>query len=147
MENQIIIKNVYDLLSLANMTSDPSDPSKDGSQPVTRSAALKGGLKEGYDAARDKLKRAFSSAKEDGTEDKAVPTVINWIVKVVNDLIMKVNAQGDMLKDLVEDLRKSPRDSKIEELEKMFEAMKKKEEDTEKSMKEFETKHDELEKM
>ena len=141
MDKDLKFKNVVDLLNLAEQSSDPSDES-DESPTTTRSGALRGGLRKGYDAVAE----AFASLKKsDGDDKKVIQTVINSVVNIVSDLVKKVNAQGELLKVALESMNKKVDTQDIEEkFEQLQTEVKNREKDfkveKEKLEKEFESK-------
>ena len=166
MDSEINVKNLLDLLSLADMPADPSDDA-----PITRAAAaLRDGVKSTYAATKDTIADTFAKIKTTGkgkTDEagdakekekvKAVQTVINVVVRLVSDLVQKVNAQGQLLKDTIERQNKSPSDDQVEELKQQYETLeadvRRREEDLQKTLdekrdileKDFESKLNDLE--
>ena len=169
MENQIDLKNVSELLDLANRNEPEPEPSEKSSPRATRAAsAMKAGLKKGYDAAKDIVKDALAKDSEKQTDEaqkqqkqnQTVSTTINWVVKILKDIIERLNEQGGVIKELFEEIKKvkTPSAKLTEELEKICAEveteMNKKKDDIVNEMKiqnenlekELKVKHDALEK-
>ena len=155
MDQQVDLSAVADLLSLAHRPDD-------GPAMTTRSSAMKDGLGL-YHSAREKVKKIVKDIgkvieKEEDIK-VSVNTALNTVVKLLKDVIAKVNVQGGMLKEILDDMKKRPSEEICkEEFEKMQtdlhkEIQERKEEmqteiknKTDALEKEFKRKHDELEK-
>ena len=135
---------VKELLTIADR------PESDGPPGITtRSAALKDGLGV-YKTALDMVETMMSSGK-DKDKNCGVNVVLNTMVKILKDLIQKVNTQGGMIHEIFDDMNKQPaEESHKEELEKVKADCKNEmeaeiRERVEKLENDFKKRHDELE--
>ena len=116
LDQQVDLSAVADLLSLAHRPDD-------GPAMTTRSSAMKDGLGL-YHSAREKVKKIVKDIgkvieKEEDIK-VSVNTALNTVVKLLKDVIAKVNVQGGMLKDILDDLKKRPaKEVNKDEFEKM----------------------------
>ena len=104
MDQQVDLSAVEDLLSLAHRPDD-------GPAMTTRSSAMKDGLGLYY-SAREKVKQIVKDIgkvieKEEDIK-VSVNTALNIVVKLLKDVIAKVNVQGGMLKEILDDMKKRP---------------------------------------
>ena len=132
--DQVNLTKVADLLSLANISKDvPAADNKDDKDTgddedgpmTTRARADRQGIAF-YGSARDTVKDIVKTYKKNFKTEKnfrvSVNTAINCVVQVLNDVIVKVNAQGGLKNETPDDsntnvIRKLEEDlhNKIEE--------------------------------
>ena len=124
MEKQINITAVTELLSIADR------PESDGPPGITtRAAALKNGLGV-YKTALDNLDKMVDKVGKAIGKDDEVNVVLNTTVKILKDLVQKVNTQGGMIQEIFDEMKKRPaEDANHEELEKVKAECKKSVED------------------
>ena len=116
----INIESVIQLLDLANASSE-KESNSDKSRPVRTGSAANKSVKETFHKFKDfvtSLTKA-KEEKEETTDEQTLPTVINSIVRVMSDIMVKVTNHGASIKKLF-DNEKSARESLLDELEKKF---------------------------
>ena len=102
MEKQINITAVTELLSIADR------PESDGPPGITtRAAALKNGLGV-YKTALDNLDKMVDKVGKAIGKDDEVNVVLNTTVKILKDLVQKVNTQGGMIQEIFDEMKKRP---------------------------------------
>ena len=169
--DQVNMAKVVDLLTLANIsedvpanngTEDATDNVDEDGPMTTRARAVRQGI-SAYSSARDTVKNLVKTYKEDFKNEKSfrvsVKTAINCVVQVLSDVIVKVNAQGGLIKEILEKLKnETPDDSNTSAIRKLEVEMQNKIQEkqteleadikyrTESLEKEFQKKHDALEK-
>ena len=159
MNESVNLAAVDDLLSLAitspGVTEVTHEETTDNG-PTTRRTVL-----NFHDAARNKVMEIVGKckvAKSDDNFKETVNTAINCLVKLMNDVIVKVNKQGGLIKEILENMKNQTTDgSSKEDLRKLEEDLQtkiqKKEEDLQKELKQktealekdFAKKHTDLE--
>ena len=170
--DQVNLTKVADLLTLANISEDvpasddivDKDDDKDDEEGpmTTRARAVRQGIAF-YGSARDTVKDIVKTYKNNFKTEKnfkvSVNTAINCVVQVLNDVIVKVNAQGGLIKEILEKLKnETPDASNTNAMRKLEEDLHNKIEERKVEMeaeikdrtdaleKEFKKKHDALEK-
>ena len=95
---------VDDLISLAiispGVTEVTHEETTDNEGPTTRRTVL-----NFHDAARNKVQEIVGKCKVAKSDDhfkETVNTAINCLVKLMNDVIVKVNKHGGLIKEILE---------------------------------------------
>ena len=124
MEKQVNLTEVTELLSIADR------PESDGPPGITtRAAALKNGLGV-YKTALDNLDKMVDNVGKAIGKDDVVNVVLNTTVKILKDLVQKVNTQGGMIQEIFDEMKQRPAEvADHEELEKVKAECKKSVED------------------
>ena len=115
MNESVNLAAVDDLLSLAitspGVTEVTHEETTDNG-PTTRRTVL-----NFHDAARNKVMEIVGKckvAKSDDNFKETVNTAINCLVKLMNDVIVKVNKQGGLIKEILENMKNQTTDEHSE---------------------------------
>ena len=139
MNESVNLTAVDDLISLAiispGVTEVTNEETTDNEGPTTRRTVL-----NFHDAARNKVQEIVGKCKVAKSDDhfkETVNTAINCLVKLMNDVIVKVNKHGGLIKEILENMKNQTTDgSSKEDLRKLEEELQtkiqKKEEDLQK---------------
>ena len=120
-EDIIDIKNVLQLLNLA----DDKSSTESSSRPNRRGSTVKGSVKKTLESARDLFANLVKNPTNEEEKRRSVPVVINCIVKVLTDIVEKVATQGVLIKKGLENLKndKTGREKLLDVLQERYQEL------------------------